>query len=100
VLGFDWDEGNRAKCQTHGVTIAEIELVFANAPLVAPDIRHSVAEDRLVAIGANERGRRIFIAFTVRIRADERLIRPISARFMRDKEFLRYAQDGATHDDR
>ncbi len=98
--GFDWDEGNRAKCQAHGVTIAEIELVFASAPLVAPDIRHSAAEDRLVAIGANEQGRRIFIAFTVRVRDGTRLIRPISARFMRDKEFLRYAQDGAAHDDR
>ncbi len=100
MVGFDWDDGNRAKCQTHGVTIAEIEFVFANEPLVAPDIRHSVAEDRLVAIGTNERGRRIFVAFTVRVRDGARLIRPISARFMRDKEFLRYAQDGAAHDDR
>jgi hypothetical protein len=26
--GFDWDDANRSKCQTHGVPIAEIEGVF------------------------------------------------------------------------
>jgi hypothetical protein len=29
VSGFDWDDGNRAKCQKHGVSIAEIEALFA-----------------------------------------------------------------------
>ena len=26
--GIQWDRGNRAKCQKHGVTIAEIEYIF------------------------------------------------------------------------
>ena len=34
VQGFDWDGGNRAKCQKHGVSIAEIEALFANNPRV------------------------------------------------------------------
>lgn len=35
--GFDWDEGNRAKCQAHGVTVEEIEVLFALNPQVAPE---------------------------------------------------------------
>jgi uncharacterized DUF497 family protein len=30
--GFDWDSGNRAKCQKHGVSIAEIESLFLGTP--------------------------------------------------------------------
>ena len=41
VQGFDWDGGNRAKCQKHGVSIAEIEALFSNAPRIAPDPKHS-----------------------------------------------------------
>ena len=26
--GFDWDDGNRDKCQKHGVSIGEIERLF------------------------------------------------------------------------
>ena len=25
VSGFDWDEGNRGKCQKHGLSISQIE---------------------------------------------------------------------------
>ncbi len=35
--GFDWDSGNRDKCQKHGVSIAEIEGLFAKPVLVLPD---------------------------------------------------------------
>jgi predicted DNA binding CopG/RHH family protein len=28
VAGFEWDDGNRRKCQVHGVSIAEIEAMF------------------------------------------------------------------------
>lgn len=37
VHGFDWDDANSVKCESHGVSIAEIEGVFRGAPLVAPD---------------------------------------------------------------
>lgn len=29
--GFDWDAGNRDKCQKHGVSIPEIEHVISHA---------------------------------------------------------------------
>lgn len=64
VEGFDWDEGNRAKCQTHGVSIEEIEPVLWGQPRVAPDPAHSENEDRLNAIGRNHHGRPLFVAFT------------------------------------
>ena len=35
---FDWDSGNRAHCQKHGVSIAEIEALFRGTPQVAPDL--------------------------------------------------------------
>ena len=28
VAGFDWDEGNRAKCRKHGVSVSEVEELF------------------------------------------------------------------------
>jgi uncharacterized DUF497 family protein len=34
--GFDWDDGNRSKCEKHGVSIAEIETLFVRGPRVAP----------------------------------------------------------------
>ena len=40
--GFDWDEANRAKCQKHGVSIAEIEDLFGRVVSVAPDAEHSL----------------------------------------------------------
>lgn len=48
VEGFDWDAGNREKCQKHGVSLQEIENFFRSggAVRVSPDMAHSEAEDR------------------------------------------------------
>ena len=86
VSAFDWDGGNLAKCQKHGVTIAEIEAVFHHQPMVAPDIAHSKAEQRFIAIGSGAGPRPLFVVFTFRAVNDEVLIRPISARYMHRKE--------------
>jgi len=80
--GFLWDDGNIEKCQTHGVTIVEIEYVFMHSPAVAPDISHSHEERRFQAIGKTREGRNVFVVFTFRKGA----IRPISARYMHQKE--------------
>jgi uncharacterized DUF497 family protein len=40
--GLDWDEGNLAKCQKHGVSVEEIEAVFAGEPQYSPDTVHSI----------------------------------------------------------
>jgi uncharacterized DUF497 family protein len=84
--GFDWDESNRRHCRKHGVSIAEIEGLFMDLPRVAPDLAHSGAEDRLIAMGRTRKGRPLFVAFTVRIIDGGRFIRPVSARYMHAKE--------------
>ena len=80
--GFNWDDGNAEKCQIHGVTIAEIEYVFTHSPAVAPDISHSQKESRFLAIGKTREDRSVFVVFAFR----KGEIRPISARYMHQKE--------------
>lgn len=94
VSGFDWDEGNRAKCQKHGVSLAEIEVLFTLEPRIAPDPKHSSDEDRLIAVGRTSAGRPLFVAFTIRTRAGRRLIRPVTARYMHVKEIAAYEKTG------
>jgi uncharacterized DUF497 family protein len=88
--GFDWDDGNRAKCQKHGVSIAEIEALFVASPRVAPDPKHSTDEDRLIAVGKTGTGRPLFVAFTMRTKDGQRVIRPVTARFMHAREIAAY----------
>jgi len=93
VSGFDWDEGNRAKCQKHGVPLAEIEALFAGNPRIAPDPSHSAAEDRLIAVGRTTTGRPLFVTFTLRTKNDRRLVRPVTARYMHSKEIRAYEKE-------
>jgi uncharacterized DUF497 family protein len=66
VSGIDWDEGNRTKCEKHGLSIAQIEAFFVRGPRIAPDHKHSAGEDRSIAIGRIT-GRPVFVAFTIRV---------------------------------
>jgi uncharacterized DUF497 family protein len=95
VIGFDWDRGNREKCQTHGVSIAVIESFFHSPPGVFPDPEHSDREERFEAVGRTEDGRAVLIVFTLRVRHGGTLIRPISARYMRQKEIDSYEKEVA-----
>lgn len=88
--GFDWDAGNRDKCEKHGVSIAEVEAVIQGIPQIAPAPRRLSSEERFIAIGRTSQGRAVFIAFTFRLRDGSRLVRPISARYMHAKEIERY----------
>ena len=90
VHGFQWDKGNRSKCQQHGVSVAEIEGLFTRVLHVFPDLEHSHAEERHLAIGQAADGRHVFLAFTLRDQDSQRLIRPISARYMHTKEVRHY----------
>lgn len=92
--GFDWDRGNVAKCQKHGVSIEEIEALLRSDPRVAPDRKHSEREDRLIAIGRNANGRPMFVAFTLRNVRGRTLVRPVSARYMHVKEIEAYETSG------
>lgn len=88
---FDWDDGNRKKCQKHGVPVNEIEEALKNdAMMLLPDIKHSDEEDRFIATGQAENGRYLFVAFTLRKINGENRIRPVSARYMHDKEVKKY----------
>jgi uncharacterized DUF497 family protein len=87
IAGIEWDEGNRQKCQKHGLTIAEIEAFFAeeNYRVIADSKHSSHTEQRFIAVGRSKE-RLLFIGFTLRAKEMGIMIRPISARYMREKE--------------
>ena len=85
ISGFDWDDGNPRKNEKHGVSMAEVEQVLFNAPLLLlDDAAHSQQEHRLHALGKTHAGRALHIALT--LRESNTLIRVISARDMHRKE--------------
>ena len=85
--GFDWDSGNLSKCLGHGVSLDEIEALFAGDVYV---VRNTVVtgERRILGFG-NGGGRWIFCVFTWR--GDK--IRPVSVRFMHEKEVKHYVEE-------
>lgn len=91
ITGFNWDDGNGRKNEKHGVSMAEAEQVFFNAPLLLlDDIAHSQKELRIHALGRTDEGRPLHITFTLRQLGQ--LIRVISARDMHRKERAIYDQ--------
>jgi uncharacterized protein len=92
IIGFNWDEGNSRKSETkHGVSMAETEQVFFDAPLLLlEDESHSQSEIRLHALGQTDIGRGLHITFTLRQAGT--LIRVISARDLHRKERAIYEQ--------
>ena len=91
ITGFNWDDGNTRKNEKHGVSIAEAEQVFFNAPLLLlGDAAHSQKELRLHALGKSDERRMLHITFT--LRQSSALIRVISARDMHRKEKAVYEQ--------
>jgi uncharacterized protein len=91
--GFDWDKGNCAKCEKHGLSRSAIESLFTRPLAILPDSARSHSERRFRAIGRTEKGRGVFIVFTLRRKGDEVLIRPISARYMHKKEIEAYEKE-------
>ncbi len=65
-----------------------IKEFFHGRLFVAPDIKHSSTKERFLAVGRNAKGHPIFVVFTLR----EGLIRPISARYMHEKEARLYEE--------
>ena len=95
IDGFDWDEGNIDKCEKHGVSIQEIELVFEHDPLIFINKKHPDEEQRYTAVDL-ENKRSIYIIYTIRIRQLRMVIRPISARYMHEKEKKYYEKQKRT----
>ena len=91
IAGFNWDDGNARKNEKHGVSTAEAEQVFFNAPLLLlDDAAHSQNELRHHALGKTDEGRALHITFM--LRQSGMLIRVISARDMHRKERAIYEQ--------
>src|ERR1039458_6005234 len=89
--GFDWDEGNDTKSlKKHGVGKEVIEALFHASPAVTDDKRHSENEKRFVALGMTKERRWVIVAFTIRSKDGKNYVRPISARYMHEKEVMRY----------
>ncbi len=85
ITGFNWDEGNIRKNEKHGVSMAEVEQVFFNAPLLLlEDTKHSRREPRFHALGKTDDRRLLHITFTLRHAGEQ--VRVISARNMHRKE--------------
>ncbi|MGD1014982.1 MAG: BrnT family toxin [Roseiarcus sp.] len=92
--GFDWDSGNLPKCLGHGVSVQEIEALFAGEVFIVRD-RIVAGERRMLGFGEGA-GRWIFCAFTWR----GAKIRPVSVRYMHDKEVRRYGEEISRLEDR
>ena len=95
IAGFDWDAGNRSKCRKHGVSAPEVEELFQRPVAILPDPEHSESEERFKAIGKTNGNRWIFVVFTLRTRRGEKFIRPISARYMHQREVKHYEKETA-----
>ena len=84
--GFEWDEYNiRKNWEKHGVSSAECEEIFFNAPLLVAEVDRSkilYREQRRLAYGVTNANRPLFVVFT--LRGDK--VRVISARDMNRKE--------------
>jgi len=91
--GFDWDDGNRGKCQKHGLTLTDIESVFWRTDtVIGVDKYHSHTEKRFLAIGLSPQERHMLVVFTLRSQEGKVLVRPVSARYMHRKEIRKYGQ--------
>ena len=90
VTGFEWDEGNREKSLVkHKVSNEECEESFFDpSKKIQKDILHSKKEKRYVLIGKTNKGRRLYIVFTVR----KDKVRVISARNLNKKEYKLYEE--------
>ena len=88
ISEFEWDAGNWPKCGKHGVSRDEIEQVFLGKPAVMPDPHPD--EPRMRAIGKTQAGRYVFLVFMLRKSLGKTMLRPISARYMHQKEIDHY----------
>ena len=89
-IEFEWDEGNVNKNRLkHAVAQEECEELFFNKPiLINEDVKHSLYERRMLALGKTNKDRTLIIAFTIR----GKKIRIISARDQNKKERIIYKE--------
>lgn len=88
VAGIEWDDGNWPKCAKHGVSKSEVEYVLRNMDFRSRD-PHAL-EERFRTAKRTPDGRFVFVAFTHRQRNGDIFLRPITARYMHEKEVRDY----------
>lgn len=91
-LRFEWDPAKDALNQRkHGVSLDEATTVFSDeAALLIDDPDHSVDEERFILLGLSSHWRVLLVVHCYR--ADDAVIRLISARKADRQERARYAQ--------
>jgi len=91
VKKFDWDKGNVDKnLVKHKVDFREAEEIFFNKKIkFYHDWKHSIKEDRFIALGVTNKSRKLTIIFTKR----KNEIRIISARDQNKRERKQYGQN-------
>lgn len=88
VEDIEWDAANWPKCGKHGVSQDDIEHALRAMTFRIPDPNPAEARFRTAARAPD--GRPIFIVYTHREREGRTYLRPISARFMHEKEVRDY----------
>lgn len=84
-MEFDWDKGNLHKISER-FEISDVETFFKQELFVIQDESHSIKEIRYIAVGLGPGNKPMFVCYTFR----GHKIRVISARFMSNKEAIRY----------
>lgn len=91
IEGFDWNKGNLNHIEKHNVDYNECEQVFFNKHIIVnKDESHSKLEEKFQALGITNKGRLLFVAFTIR----ENKIRIISSRDQNRKERTKLNERG------
>ena len=90
IQGVEWDDGNWPKCGKHGVSQSEIEHILEYATIRVRDPNPD--EERFRTAGQTLAGRHVFVVYTYREYDAGVFIRPISARYMHEKEVKNYEQ--------
>ena len=90
TLSFEWDKGNEQKnWLKHKVTAEEAEEAFDDEKrLILEDTKHSEQEVRSILFGKTDKGRMLFIIYT--LRNENTTVRIISARDADRKEVQFY----------
>jgi uncharacterized protein len=88
---FLWDAANTTKLWSrHAVRPFEVEEAWEDThALLAPDSKHSTAEERYILLGKTHKHRVLFIVVTVR----SGRIRPLSARTANREEVALYEEE-------
>jgi len=91
-IDFNWDRRKAAaNARKHGVTFEEAETVFYDeSALLIEDPEHSADEDRFILLGLSVQPRVLVVVHAYR--ADDHLIRIISARKATKPERTQYNQ--------